>query len=488
MQNLPSARCILWLAFGLTPLSGAQQASNSDSAAASSAPVFIGSPSVGNGSYLALGNIVGTPIDVGTPTGDEGCLGVEAAYGYYYVSGRAGLVPQVSPSLIYQFDTSGALLMSYPARNNPSSLWGHRDLESDSTSLTPLQGVEEGRLWGGEENGHWVRYAISAGGFLDAGTVLPVVPGIGTIRALARLPGGSPGTERFVSADFTGPIIEFDETGSLLGTFSNPGQTFYGFALDPTNSNKLWASSQALPLQTCLVGPATMVRVIEMNRSAAYALTGAEFCGVDPPGGIAGGLDIYDGTPAGINPGFHTFIVVHQATSDWVVNYDSGISASGLASFCTPKTGLTCGLPTIGAVGTSSATSASGFRVEAQPARSCRAGLLLYSQASMAGTPFQGGTLCIQMATGAGGRAGPTNSMGTLGPNCDGAFSIDMNAFAQAAWVVPDCAGNPSGTAGRTPLSFLSNPGGAVFAQYVGRDSLTTGAFVSAGLSWVIGP
>ena len=44
----------------------------------------------GNGSLLAgLGDHVFGPIDVETPTGDNGCLGVEAAFGFFYPSSPA---------------------------------------------------------------------------------------------------------------------------------------------------------------------------------------------------------------------------------------------------------------------------------------------------------------------------------------------------------------------------------------------------------------
>ncbi len=79
--------------------------------------------------------------------------------------------------------------------------------------------------------------------------------------------------------------------------------------------------------------------------------------------------------------------------------------------------------------------------------------------------------------------------MGTPGgANCDGEFAIDMNAFAASAWVVPDCAGNPSGLPPNNAAGFLTVPGTTVFAQFWGRDSVATGSYVSDGLSWVVCP
>jgi hypothetical protein len=155
--------------------------------------------------------------------------------------------------------------------------------------------------------------------------------------------------------------------------------------------------------------------------------------------------------------------------------------------FCTAKAGLVCGVPAISVSGVSSATAASGFLVQAGPARNNRSGILMYNTNLGPAVPFQGGTLCID-AMGLR-RAGSTNSGGGCGANnCNGVFSIDMNAFAMAAWVVPDCTGAPAGIAPNNPAAFLGTAGTMVHAQYWGRDSVATGSFVSDGVSWVIGP
>ena len=156
------------------------------------------------------------------------------------------------------------------------------------------------------------------------------------------------------------------------------------------------------------------------------------------------------------------------------------------APFCTAKGGLVCGPPVIGSTGLPSATAGSGFTIHASPARGCRLGILLYNTGQQTpGLPFQGGTLCIapqQLR-----RAGPTDSGGTAG-GCDGALAIDMNAFAQGAWVVPDCAGNPSGLPPNNPAPYLVNIGQHVYTQFWGRDSVATGSLVSAGLHFIQGP
>jgi len=146
-----------------------------------------------------------------------------------------------------------------------------------------------------------------------------------------------------------------------------------------------------------------------------------------------------------------------------------------------------CGSPSISAAGLSSVSSTSGFVITAAPARNNKSGILMYNTTLGSPVPFQGGTLCVDpMGL---RRAGSTNSQAGCGPNnCNGSFAIDMNAFATAAWVVPDCVGAPSGIPPNNPAAFLSTAGTTVHSQYWGRDSVASGSFVSAGLSWVTGP
>jgi hypothetical protein len=155
-------------------------------------------------------------------------------------------------------------------------------------------------------------------------------------------------------------------------------------------------------------------------------------------------------------------------------------------TFCTAKTGLVCGIPSISAAGVPSATAGSGFTISALPARSCKSGVLLYNTAARPAISFQGGMLCIE--TMGLRRAGSTNSMGTPGNSCDGIFSLDMNTFTVGAWVVPDCAGLPSGFTPSNPASFLLTAGTTVYTTWWGRDSVGSGSFVSDALSFVQGP
>ena len=54
-------------------------------------------------------------------------------------------------------------------------------------------------------------------------------------------------------------------------------------------------------------------------------------------------------------------------------------------------------------------------------------------------------------------------------------WSLDLNAFA-------------SGNAGGNPDAFLSAPGTEVYCQWWGRDSVSTGSFLSDALRYIVRP
>ena len=157
------------------------------------------------------------------------------------------------------------------------------------------------------------------------------------------------------------------------------------------------------------------------------------------------------------------------------------------SAFCTAKSTLVCGPANISATGTPSATAASGFVVEAQQVRGCRAGLLLYSnQPVQPGTSFGGpgnGLLCV--ASSGLRRAGPIESGGTSPQFCDGVMSIDVNRFHTLTWTATGCSPPPGQN---NPAGFLGNMGTTVNAQMWGRDSIPTGQVLSDGIGWVVGP
>jgi hypothetical protein len=472
MHTLTRFACLA-ASLGLASMTSAQQQPANDAAPANpQTPSVFADTAQGNGSYLTLGQLVLGPLPVGTPSADTGCLGVDEYNGKFYVTGRS---TAATARKIYRFDTAGALEATFTQNSTAGSAWGHRDLASDEAG---------GFLYGGEETGHIAEYAVDGLGNLGPGTAYSV-PAVGVIRALTRDPNG---TKAFWTANFTGAIFAFTiSPASVNGTFGNPGKAFYGFATNPNDDNFVWGFSQngaASPVNT------DWVQFSEMNRTLGWALTGVSFNGTYyavTSTNIAGGADFWDdGTDS-------TFKLVglHQHTIDEINVYDSAIVAgTATTPFCTAKTGLVCGIPSISASGTSSVAANSGFVVSAGPARDNRSGILLYNNAgTVPGVSFQGGTLCIPpMGL---RRAGSTNSMGSCPPTpigCAGTFAIDMNTFGDGTWFVPDCAGANSGITPNNPAAFLNTAGVTVDVQFWGRDSQATGSFVSSGLSYTQGP
>jgi len=155
---------------------------------------------------------------------------------------------------------------------------------------------------------------------------------------------------------------------------------------------------------------------------------------------------------------------------------------SSCVSYCTAKAGLVCGVPSIRTEGAASATASSGFVVRAGPILGNRLGVLLYNSVSQVpSVPFQGGVLCV--AANGLNRGGPTSSLGTK-LTCNGELFVDVNTFGRGLWVVPPSGAVPS----NNPAAFLSAAGTTVFCQFWGRDSTSTGSFVSGALSFVVGP
>jgi hypothetical protein len=467
---------------GLGSLATAQQASVTDAAPPTTTPVFS-APAPSNGSYLTLGMQRGT-FNAQAATADGALLGVCATPNFTYVSGYgptagAGANPALTAK-IYKFTHAGVLSGTFAQGINAASLWGDRDLATDDAA---------GNLYGGSENGWFNQYTLNGAGDITGVTTYSV-PGVGVIRALGRDQTSS--ARIFFTANFTATIFSFDLDGGgpnvpvVTGSFGNPGRAFYGFACNPLDADKVWGFSQNGPGTS---GTIDRVEWNELTRSGGWAMTGTSFFGTTTGGvNIAGGADTYVDNSLPSSP-FMDFIGLHQSSPDVVRIYESNIrNGTPTTTFCTAKATLVCGQPSISAAGTSSVTASSGFTVSAGPARSDKSGILLYNNAGVvAGVPFQGGTLCVP-AMGLR-RAGSTNSQGTCGPaNCTGVFSLDMNAFAQGAWVVPDCAGAPTATPPNNPAAFLLTPGIQIDVQYWGRDSVPTGSFVSNGLSYIQGP
>ena len=144
--------------------------------------------------------------------------------------------------------------------------------------------------------------------------------------------------------------------------------------------------------------------------------------------------------------------------------------------YCTAKLNSLGCSPSIGSVGSPSASAGSGFTVRATQVINNKNGLLFYGVSGRAATPFQGGTLCVKSPI---KRTPSVNSGGTIPPNnCSGVFALDMNLYAV-------------GGLGGTPLPALTVTGTVVQCQWWGRDpgfTAPNNTTLSAGLEYVVCP
>lgn len=191
---------------------------------------------------------------------------------------------------------------------------------------------------------------------------------------------------------------------------------------------------------------ASKPRIDSALPGALLVISGASFS--------AGGNEVWF-TPAGPNPSGSPLVVAGVASTlggtrialaippgagpgDVLVHAAGGLAGASLSNafpldpngcpppavYCTPKTSAQGCVPAISAVGTPSASAASGFVVACDELPSGMIGLLFYSRTGAGAVPFQGGTLCL---SGAITRTPGQDSGGSQ--SCDGHFDIDFNAW-----------------------------------------------------------
>ena len=126
------------------------------------------------------------------------------------------------------------------------------------------------------------------------------------------------------------------------------------------------------------------------------------------------------------------------------------VSLPAPSSYCTAKVNSLGCLPQMSASGVPGATNPNPFLLQATNVMNNKVGILLYSSAGSAATPYQGGILCLapQIRRTPGQMSG-----GNPPPNdCSGTYSFDFNARVQS---------------GVDPALV---PGRQVWAQYYSRD------------------
>jgi hypothetical protein len=159
-------------------------------------------------------------IDLEAATGDGLCLGVEFAFGSFWVTG-AGPSPGSDPNYLYRLDRQGQLLSSFvqPTENG----FGWRDLCCDGQYL----------------------YASSDSAIIQIDptdgqpTGLEIAGPTSPCRGLAY----DPETDHFYVANFNQPIREIDRQGNIVNSWSHSYDIF-GLAWDPSPDGPwLWTTS-----------------------------------------------------------------------------------------------------------------------------------------------------------------------------------------------------------------------------------------------------
>jgi hypothetical protein len=154
-----------------------------------------------------------------------------------------------------------------------------------------------------------------------------------------------------------------------------------------------------------------------------------------------------------------------EKTEGFVVEYEKTP-----AIYCTAKVNSCGTLPTVTYDGASSASAASGFRIQVSQARKGKHGILLYGTTGRAALPFHGGTLCLAPPPRLAVAVAATSFMTQP---CSGTLSLDLNAFA-------------AGTLGGNPIPDLSVPGSVVNCQFWGRDT-PGNSLLSNALEYTVG-
>jgi hypothetical protein len=275
-----------------------------------------------------------------------------------------------------------------------------------------------------------------------------------------------------------GMALAFDHTGSGLAA-GNPQDSrlayFQGAVSIFRRDGAAWSYDAALlpslPLPNTGFGQA-----VAMNATGDRLLVGAPAAGVagyvtgaveefEVVGGVWNRVQVHVSPTPQFDAGFGRPLKCNATGSVWIAgepqadthSVDAGqvhvfrAQCLDAVTYCTAQTNTLGCVPQIGAQGTPSASSTSGFRISVRNVRNQQNGMLLYGTNGRAAIPWLGGTLCVQPPL---RRTPLVNSRGSAAPanDCSGVLLRDFNAWTFAA-------GDPA-----------LFPGQHVRAQFYSRD------------------
>jgi hypothetical protein len=233
-----------------------------------------------------------------TPTGDNGCLGVEFDGTNFWVTGRDS--PGGDIHKLHKFDSSFNHIITY--EQGTTSTWGWRDLAWDGEYL-----------YASDEN-ELVKIDPATGAAIE---FLTKPPGFETVpcRGLAY----DPATDHFYTANWASPIVEFDRSGNIINSYSND-LSVYGLAWDAVSEGGpyLWVHSQDE------IGDAIETLVSQVDPTTGIP-TGVQFVGWNNPGAdnnLAGGAAFVDDWTGDGDP---VFIGLTQSSPDTVFGMDISV-------------------------------------------------------------------------------------------------------------------------------------------------------------------
>ncbi len=323
----------------------------------------------------AVGSLVAGPLDIESGPFDNRCLGVEEAWGHYWVTG-AGHTTTGWNHMIHKYDYNGIYVGSFP-QVTQSTGWGGRDMEADESSNL---------LWAGSDKGELSEYAYSGGGL--TWVTFHSAPTSQTIQALCM----DPKTGHFFTKSFTNRFYEFDLTGTIYLFSFVAVPSACGFGWEPVSST-IWSTH---------TGP--MVMEITNQCIPTGQFFGPTF------GAGQGGVDVYEDHR---NPGYLSIVVLGQGTPDSIEVYDTGVvnqmACNPPTFYCRykdPSGSTSCGGQQCDSNGGCKATiytspiaeqpvhGASNYVLGVTGTENNKSGLIFYGYGSLS-LPFSSGSLCV---------------------------------------------------------------------------------------------